>query len=154
MSNRKDIPEDVPDEVKLVLAHLRPEPEVLAEDREKLLAELDMLMASAPGPVHSLLDRMRTVLLSTRTEAPFEPRIAREFTEALENYRKDPAAPKPPPELLLDCLLFLRELVRARGLGPLLQAVDEVSPAPSDAEAKARQQLELQTRIRLSNTRG
>lgn len=154
MSNPKDLPPDVPDEVKLVLSRLKPEPAPLAEEREQLLAGLEAAMASAQGPLQQLLERMREVLLSTRPDAPFQPRFAREFNTALERYQKDPTAPKPPPEILLDCLIFLRELVQARGLGPLLQAVDEVSPDPSNPEAKARQQQELKTRIQLGNTRG
>ena len=154
MSDPKDVLEEVPDEVKLVLAHLKPEPESLGKQREELLAELDPLIASSQGPLQQLLERMRTVLQATRPGATFQPHFAREFTAALELYRKDPSASMAPPELLLDCLIFLRELVQARGLGPLLEAVDEASLEPSNPQAKARQQQDLQTRIKLGNTRG
>jgi hypothetical protein len=154
MSDPKDDRADVPDEVKRVLAHLKPEPESAAEERERLLSELEPLIASSTGPLQKLLECMRTVLQSTRPGAPFQPRFAREFTAALDRFRKDPAASKSPPEVLLDCLIFLRELVEARGVGGLLEAVDEVSLEPSNPLAKARQQQDLKTRIKLGNTRG
>ena len=154
MSNPKDLPPDVPDEVKLVLSRLKPEPVPIAEEREQLLAGLEAARASAQGSLQQLLEQVREVLLSTKPDAPFQPRFAREFSAALARYETDPDAPKPPPEILFDCLSFLRELVQARGLGPLLEAVDEVSPERSKSEAKARQQEEVKTRIQLGNTRG
>lgn len=154
MSAPKDVSSEVPAEVALVMSHLKPEPEALAEEREQLLADLETVMATTQGTLLQLLEQMRAVLLSTKPGVPFQPRFAREFTVILERYRKDPDAPKPPPEILIDCLIFMRELVEARGLGPLLAAVDEVSLDPSTPEAKARQQKDLQTRIKLGNTRG
>lgn len=154
MSDPKDDLAGVPDEVKRVLAHLKPEPEAAAEVREQLLSGLDAHVQTSAEPLREVLECMRRVLQSTRPGAPFQPHFAREFTAALERYRKDPSASQPPPEVLLDCLIFLRELVQARGLGGLLEAVDEVSPEPAAPQKETRQQQDLQTRIRLSNTRG
>lgn len=150
----EDIPEEVPDEVKLVLAHLKPEPEFLAGVRTRLLDQLDTLAASSQGTLQQLLERMRVALQATRPGAAFQPLLAREFTAALEAYQKDTSASKPPPSLLVDCLVFLREHMKATGMGPLLEAVDEVSPQSSPPEKDVQQQQELQTRIKLSHTRG
>ncbi len=154
MSDEQQPSAEVPIEVKLVLSALEPEPAHLAEEREQLLAGLEAAITSAQGSLQQLLEQLREVLVSTKPEAPFQPRFAREFNTALERYQKDGTVPKPPPEILLDCLIFLRELVQARGLGPLLQAVDEASFDPSNPEAKARQQQDLKTRVQLGNTRG
>jgi hypothetical protein len=146
-------PEELPDEVKIVLAHLKPEPEELAEERERLLAELDPLIASSQGLLQPLLERMRAVLVSRRPGATFQPHFAREFATALEAYRKDPSA-TPPPTLLIDCLHYLREHVLATGMGPLLAAVDESSPQELARAEQSKSQRDVQMRIKLGNTRG
>jgi hypothetical protein len=149
MLNREDIPTDVPVEVQLVLAHLKPEPEGLMLERERLLAQLDAQLEPAQGALRELLSMVRSVLLSLRPDAPFNARMAAQFTEALGTYMKDPTASKPPPQVVHDCMVYLREHVTATGVGPLLAAVVEVR------EEKDRQrQQDLQTRIRLGSTRG
>ncbi|WP_224241129.1 hypothetical protein [Hyalangium gracile] len=150
---RKPIPKDVPDEVKVVLAHLKHEPESFEEDRKLLLAELDSLAASAQGTLQPLVERMRVVIQSTRPGAAFEPHLAREFSAALESYLKDPTTPKLLPALIADCLMFLRDHIEATGMGPLLGAVEEVSLSLATPEARARQQEELQKRIKFGTTR-
>jgi hypothetical protein len=152
MYGPKDIPDDVPVEVKIVMAHLEPEPEALAQERERLLAELDKQVAAAQGELRQLLEKMQAVLLSRRPGAAFQPRFAREFTEALSRYREAPSASNEPPAILRECFTYLREHVRGTGLGPLLAAVKEESP-PSSGDT-TRQQLDAQTRIKLGNTRG
>lgn len=154
MSDPKDDNADLPDEVKRVLANLKPEPESADAVREQLLAELDAAIGQTSGPLQPVLECMQRVLQSTRPGAPFQPHFAREFAAALERYRKAPAAAQPPPSVLLDCLIFLRELVQVRGLGGLLEAVDEVSPEAAPPRLEERPSQELQARINLSNTRG
>ncbi len=155
MNKPEEIPEDVPDEVKLVLAHLEPEPEHLAQERERLLAALEERVASSQGTLRQLLEKMQVVLLARRPGAVFHPRYAREFSEALESYKSDPSGPRSPPDILRECFFYLREHVVATGLRPLLAAVDEVSTEGADAADKAqKQQQELETRIKLGNTRG
>lgn len=154
MSDSKEDTPDLPDEVKRVLANLKPEPDAADAVREQLLAELDAAMGQASGPLRLVLEGMQRVLQSTRPGAPFQPHFAREFSAAFDRYRKDPAGAQPPPGVLLDCFIFLRELVQVRGLGGLLEAVDEVSPQATPPQAEDRHSKELQARINLSNTRG
>jgi hypothetical protein len=153
MFRPEDIPADVPDEVKIVLAHLEPEPEVLAEERQRLLAELDARILSSQGTLQQLLEKMRAVLLSRQPGTAFQPRFAAAFAEALDHYGKDPAAPKPLPNVLHECLAYLREHLQATGMAPLLAAVEEDSLAASAAE-RVRQQEELRRRITRGSIRG
>ncbi len=155
MPQPKKIPHDVPDEVKLVLAHLRPAPEALAQERERLLAELATQQESSTGALQQLQRQVAAVLLSMRPEAPFNARLADELATALDSYLKHPGALIPLPDIIDDCLHHVRSYLEAIGMSPLLTAVDEIPEPPSaHVEEETRQEQELQVQLKLGSIRG
>ncbi|HEX5747757.1 MAG TPA: hypothetical protein VFZ09_16030 [Archangium sp.] len=127
MFKPEEIPADLPDEVKAVLGHLKPEPEALRQRRERLLAELGKQLPSSKGSLQRLLNKLRATLLAMESQASFQATLAGDFHQVLQHYAKDPAAPNPPPALVLECMSYLRERVEAMGLGSLLEAVQAAS---------------------------
>jgi hypothetical protein len=127
MFKPEEIPAQLPEEVRAFLGHLKPEPEALRQKRERLLAELGRQLPSATGSLQRLLNKLRAALLAMEPQAPFQAVLAEDFSQVLQHYAKDPAAPKPPPPLVLECMGYLRERVEAMGLGPLLEAVQTAS---------------------------
>ena len=115
--------EQMPVEVQWVMAHLRAEPETLAQKREALLEELDARIALTQGSLQLLLLRLREVLRSRRPGAAFQPRVASEFAQALAHYKLSAEAVEP-PAVIGQCFLYLREHVKQTGLAPLLTVVD------------------------------
>ncbi|HEX5747759.1 MAG TPA: hypothetical protein VFZ09_16040 [Archangium sp.] len=155
MPQPKKIPHDVPDEVKLVLAHLRPVPEALAQERERLLAELATAQESSTEPLQQLQRQVAAVLRSLRPDAPFNARLAGELATALGSYVKHPGAVIPPPDIIRDCMNHVRSHLEAIGMSPLLAVVDEIPDPPSaHAEEESREEQELQAQLKFSSIRG
>lgn len=187
MSKPEDLPADLPEEVKAVLSQLKPEPEALVRRRERLLAELDQQLQSTTGMLQQLLGKLQGLLQSMQPQAPFNPRMAEEFSQALAAYMADPATPKPPPPLVGECMTYLRERAEAMGLGQLLVsagvssaqtaaaatkadafnaqsrpavaldpsgAPGPAAPAPAPRAEEPKQKQDLQTLVKLGNTRG
>ncbi|KFA94800.1 hypothetical protein [Archangium violaceum] len=127
MFKPEEIPADLPDEVKAFLGHLKPEPEALCQKRKRLLAELGKQLPSARGSLQRLLNKLRAALLAMESQAPFQATLAEDFSQVLAHYAKDPAAPNPPPSIVLECMSYMRERVEAMGMGPLLEAVQAAS---------------------------
>jgi hypothetical protein len=184
MSKPEDLPADLPEEVKAVLSQLKPEPEALVRRREKLLAELDSQLKSTTGALQQMLGKLQAVLQSMQPQTPFSPRIAEEFSQALTAYMADAASPKPPPPVVAECMTYLRERAEAMGLGQLLVSAGVSSaqtaaaatkadafnaqskpavalnptgapgPAPAPRAEEPKQKQDLQTLVKLGNTRG
>jgi hypothetical protein len=186
MSKPEDLPADLPEEVKAVLSQLKPEPEALVRRRERLLAELDNQIKSSTGLLQQLLGKLQGLLQSMQPQAPFNSRIAEEFSQVLAAYVADPATPKPPPPLVGECMTYLRERAEAMGMGQLLASAGVSSaqtaaaatkadafnsqsrpavalnpagspspaPAPAPRAEEPKQKQDLQTLIKLGNTRG
>jgi hypothetical protein len=156
MPQPKKIPHDVPDEVKLVLAHLRPAPEALAQERERLLAELATAQESSTEALQQLQRQVAAVLHSLRPEAPFNARLAGELGAALGHYLKQPGALIPPPDIIGACMQHVRSYLEAIGMSPLLTVVDELPDPPSAQaeEEETREEQELQAQLKFSRIRG
>jgi hypothetical protein len=120
MYKPEDIPPDLPEDARSMLRALKPEPPELAEWRKRLLAELTSQTASAKGPLQQVLIALREIFLGMQPEVPFKAGLAEEFSRALQRFRQTPAAIDPPPPLITECMLYMRERVGRMGLGHLL----------------------------------
>ncbi|OJT18609.1 hypothetical protein BO221_38295 [Archangium sp. Cb G35] len=155
MPQPKKIPHDVPDEVKLVLAHLRPVPEALAQERERLLTELTTRQESSTEALQQLQHQVAAVLVSLRPGTPFQARLASELSSALDSYLKHPGAVIPPPGIIGDCMNHVRSYLEAIGMSPLLAVVDEIpDPLPAHSGEEDRQEHELQMQHKFGSIRG
>jgi hypothetical protein len=125
MFKPEDIPAELPDEVKGFLGRLQPEPQELLKKRAQLLAQLGMQLKSATGTQKRLLVKLQAALLSLQPHVPFQASLAGDFQQVLGDYMKDPATPKPPPPLVIECMRYMQERVEAMGLGNLLAAVSQ-----------------------------
>ncbi len=122
-----DIPPELPEEVKALLGTLKPEPQALLDKRKRLLADLEAQAGVATGALQQLLNKLREALQALQPQVPFQAVLSEDFARVLERYAKDPAAPKPPPALVMECMRYMQERVEAMGLGPLLEAVQTAS---------------------------
>lgn len=121
MFKPENIPQELPEEVKSVMASLKPEPPALLEKRKRLLAELTSQVASSTGALQQLLSAVQEVLLAMQPEVPFKASLAEDFDRALRRYAQELPKVAPPPPLLAECMNYLRERVEAMGLGNMLE---------------------------------
>lgn len=121
MFKPEEIPPELPEDAKTMLRALKPEPVELIERRKRLIAELTAQVASTTGPLQQLFVSLREVFLGMQPEVPFKAGLSEEFSRALQRFGQNPTALNPPPALLTECMIYLRERVERMGVGFMLE---------------------------------